>query len=100
MESLSISTGLPDGTRVFIFGSFSSGSDAPRDLDVLVVYDSDVVPPEDAFSVFAPLMEELGRKAGLPVDCTLLTVSEEAQVGFVASERCIEITPYDQETTR
>jgi predicted nucleotidyltransferase len=63
----------------------------PSDLDILVVYDPTVVPPARAYEAYEPLREELGITTGLPVDMTLLTVSEEAALRFVESEHCVEI---------
>lgn len=76
----------PDGTRWYIFGSASRDASCPSDVDILVIYED----PAHASIVRARLAElELMR----PLHLIFMTVGEEKESGFIASERAVEVFP-------
>ncbi len=90
MEIRSIITSLPDGSRPYAFGSWASNSSG-NDADILIVYDAAKCPPDRAYERHAQFLHLLKSHLPLPVDVTLLTSSEEAQVGFISREGCIDL---------
>lgn len=71
--------------RLYVFGSLLRAEEAwPADVDVLVVYEL----PADARRVreaLAPLQGEM------PLHVLFLSSSEEAQLRFVANEKCVPL---------
>ena len=83
MENREIDTSLlPDGSRAFYFGS-GLGKRRPRDLDVLIVYDSAKCQPRDAYREHLRFIESLEARLSIPVDATLLTAEEERNCSFI-----------------
>jgi predicted nucleotidyltransferase len=76
MEIPSIVSKIPEGSRVFLFGSVLTGR-SPADVDVLVVYDPIRCPPADAYTQHSALCEALAAALDLRVHATLLTEGEE-----------------------
>lgn len=65
-----------------VFGSALRRED-PQDVDLLVVYDRDVVSPLNAARSVRSSLSEVAVGCDLPdVDVTLLTIAERAEPGF------------------
>jgi hypothetical protein len=73
---------LPDGSRVFLFGSACYRSH-PSDIDILYIYDSKLVPPEDAYARFRPVSNEIARSVGINVHATVLSETEVKESRFL-----------------
>lgn len=65
-------------------------SDFPNDLDILVVYDPFVCPPQDAYSFHRETVLDLKDYYRLPVHVTLLTSSEESGTEFIKRTGAID----------
>lgn len=73
-------------TRWYIFGSALCGPALAADVDLLVVCQTH------------PAADAIRRIAGefafsRPIDLSILTEDEEAEVGFVANQRCVQVFP-------
>lgn len=84
---------LPKGSSAYVFGSALSSSQ-PRDLDILVVYDSKICSPSKAYAYHEPFLNQLTEMCKVPLDVTLLSNSEEHEVGFIKSEHCVSLKTY------
>ena len=73
---------LPDGSRVFLFGSACHRSH-PSDIDILYIYDPKLVRPEDAYARFRPVSNEIARSVGINVHATVLSVTEVEESRFL-----------------
>lgn len=73
---------LPDGSRVFLFGSACYRSH-PRDIDILYIYDANSVPPRDAYARFRPVSNEITRSVGVNVHATVLSTTEVQESRFL-----------------
>ena len=72
----------PGVVGIEVFGSALRRAD-PHDIDLLVVYDRNVVSPLDAAHFVRSSLSEVAAGCDLPeVDVTLLTVAERAEPGF------------------
>jgi predicted nucleotidyltransferase len=72
----------PGVVGIEIFGSALHCEDA-RDIDLLVVYDRNVVSPLDAARSVRSSLSKVAAVCDLPeIDVTLLTVTERAEPGF------------------
>ena len=60
METLSITTALPEGSTAFVFGSFLTVAE-PSDLDVLLLYDPTTCDPRDAYRAHAAFLGAVKR---------------------------------------
>lgn len=74
---------IPEGSTLFLFGSILK-SQAPNDLDILVVYDPEVCPPEVAYTYHRSMVDDLAVAFGLPIHATFLTPSEERGTDFIS----------------
>ena len=90
MEIQSIPTELPKGMDIFVFGS-SLWRKHPKDVDVLVVYDPKICPPENAHSSIAESIRSLAVALGRPVHMTLLTQQEERGCAFKLDTGCVRL---------
>lgn len=81
---------IPRESKFYIFGSALT-SDYPNDLDVLVIYDPLVCPPQDAYSFHREAMLDLEANLDMPVHITLLTPSEESGTEFIKRTGAIEL---------
>jgi hypothetical protein len=93
MESRSTTIRVPEGSRVFVFGSVIN-LDNPRDVDVLVVYDPDICQPALAYRQHLDLRVSLESLLDVPVHITLLTEAEEAETGLVRLAKAIELAAF------
>jgi predicted nucleotidyltransferase len=85
-EALASTESYLPGTAWYLFGSVLRRNGHNRDIDVLVLYEKweDVV-------LIRKRIEE--REMERPLDLLFLTFEEEAELGFIQSEACIEIFP-------
>jgi predicted nucleotidyltransferase len=83
---------IPEGSRLFIFGSVLTSS-SPNDLDVLVVYDPVTCPSHRAYAIHRDLVSDLEDLYALPVHLTLLTPSEELGTAFIARTKAVAFDP-------
>ena len=67
---------LPNRSKVFVFGSILN-SECPRDFDILIIYDSNLVPANKAYIDHRKFLSFLRKKIDLPIDLILLTYEEE-----------------------
>jgi len=74
---------IPERSTLFLFGSILK-SQAPNDLDILVVYDPEFCPPELAYTYHRPMVDDLAAAYGLPVHATFLTPSEQRATDFIS----------------
>jgi len=85
---------MPEGSQAYVFGSFLT-TDQPEDIDVLILYDPSVCPPEGAYSAHALFAKNLRQLSGLPVDLTLLTYEEERSSRFIQDTKAVPIRKVD-----
>jgi predicted nucleotidyltransferase len=78
---------------VFVFGSALTSKN-PNDLDLLVVYDPEACPLEQARDKALKLASELSGEIGLQPHVVVLTESEERSVRFIQREGCIEFASW------
>src|SRR6266567_3112559 len=64
---------MPDWAHVFVFGS-ALHSNAPKDLDLLVVYDPAGCPPNEAREKAELLASIIGQKSGLCPHVVVLSI--------------------------
>lgn len=74
---------IPKGSTLFLFGSILK-SQAPNDLDLLVVYDPELCPPELAYTYHRCMVDDMAAAYGLPIHATFLTPSEQRATDFIA----------------
>jgi predicted nucleotidyltransferase len=60
---------VPDKIDIFIFGSYLN-SENPKDLDLIVIYDSNTYTGYSIFDNCLNLINQIKKKCGLPVDVT------------------------------
>ena len=70
-----------DGLSAFLFGSVAEGTPSWSDIDILVVCKRQT----DGCAARKALTELCGA---YPIDLTVMTVEEEAELDFIRSERC------------
>ena len=88
METLSITTALPERSAAFVFGSFLTAR-APSDLDLLLLYDPATCDPRDAYRAHATFLDAVKRLVPIPVDITLLTHVEAYGCRFIELTGCV-----------
>lgn len=88
METLSITTVLPERSAAFVFGSFLTAR-APSDLDLLLLYDPATCDPRDAYRAHATFLDAVKRLVSVPVDVTLLTHVEAYGCRFMELTGCV-----------
>lgn len=74
--------GLPEGVDVYLFGS-ARDHGQPNDIDMLFIYDSTVVPCDNAYHVFLPLVRAVQNKLGIPVHAVVLSAEEARNTRFI-----------------
>ena len=90
MKNLSIDTKLlPEGSLAFVFGSCLTSTN-PRDLDLLIVYDTSFCPADDAYDAHEDVVAVLQEMTGIRVHLTLLTFAEADRMQF---RRCANAVP-------
>lgn len=94
MAIRSITTKLPKGSQAYVFGSYLFVGE-PRDIDILILYDPYLSSPKDAYKVHREFVDEIQQLTGTPVDLTLLTYSEERNLGFISDTGAVPIAEVD-----
>jgi predicted nucleotidyltransferase len=89
-EDLFTLTELPDGTEVYVFGSYLDTVE-PEDIDILVVYDEHACHPKNAFVTYKLLLQQIENILSYKVDLTLLTKKEERSLRFKDRVKCLPI---------
>ena len=90
MGNLSIATKIPSHSEAYVFGSVLN-SLAPDDFDLLIVYDPEVCPPQNAYVCHSPLCEDISIMFRLPVHLTALTRSEAMHVRFIEKTNALPL---------
>ncbi|PLT31511.1 nucleotidyltransferase domain-containing protein [Peribacillus deserti] len=73
---------VPEDIDIYIFGSFLI-SEYPKDVDLIVIYDSNIYTGKNIFDKCLNLINQIETKSGLPVDVTYLSIIEEIEIGFL-----------------
>lgn len=89
-ERLKSAAGLPDGIRLYMFGSSLEGT-ADSDIDLLFVYDSNKIHPIEIYHQLERFFSEVQSLVGRPVHPVVLSVLEEEQIQFAKNEGCVPI---------
>ena len=76
--------------NVYVFGSWKS-SRTPGDVDLLLTYRQDRCGIRRALVLRNRIEEAVCSEFGLPVHTILLSLEEEAEVGFIESEGCVSL---------
>ena len=84
---------IPDWADVYVFGS-AVHSQTPNDLDLLVVYELSLCPPEKAREEAEHLAEKLARNTNLQPHVVVLSKAEEQDVKFIQSEKGVEFSKW------
>jgi predicted nucleotidyltransferase len=88
-----LNAGAPAGiVEVYLFGSVLT-PERPHDVDVLIVWDEDVLAPRAAAELRPFLAGKLTTAVELPLHIILLSKREAAQSRFVEEERATRIYP-------
>ncbi len=77
--------------KFFLFGS-AKNKELPSDLDILLIYDNQMLDIENLLN----LKKELNKflfylSSNIEIDLTILSVEEEAEIDFVKNEEAIFI---------
>lgn len=86
------------GTEVWLFGS-ACDSDTPRDIDILIVYDTDVLSVSEAIAFRARLADQMAAVAGIPAHIVMLNRNELDQTRFLKFIHAIKILRRSQAGT-
>lgn len=89
-----VGTGL--SADLYIFGSSLSQAN-PRDIDLLLVIDENVVHPKDAYLLAQPLSMTVEEATSRPVDMTILTRKEHSRSEFVLLVGAVKIRSFGDE---
>lgn len=81
---------VPEKIDLFIFGSYLKSKN-PRDVDLLVIYDSNFYSGSSIFDNCLSLINIIQEKCGLPVDVTYLSINEEIETGFLKIVNAVSI---------
>lgn len=81
---------LPEGVRVFVFGS-AIEENKDSDVDLLIVYETDSIQPETIVRLLQLPIRRLQGCLGRIVHPVILSVDEESEVGFIENEHCVEV---------
>jgi hypothetical protein len=85
---------LPEGVRVFLFGS-ACYRECPNDIDLLFVYDASCLSPRSAYAALRPLMTEIENVVAVPVRSVVLSDNEARESRFIE-----EVEPIELRSTR
>ena len=81
---------LPSSVRIYLFGS-ACYRQCPSDIDILIVYDADIVSPIDAYSAFRHVTRRIEERVGIHVHQTVLTKAEVEHSRFIEKIEPIEL---------
>lgn len=86
-----------EGVSLYLFGSALRTVHA-NDLDLLVVYDRQIISIAEALSLRQGLLKSLSVDLGISADCVLLTTQEADQTNFGPMEGAALISAHVQES--
>lgn len=86
---------VPSYTQIYIFGSVLK-SNQPNDLDIIVIYDSEVYPNANIYNECKNMNQILYETFKLPIDLTVLSYSENDSINFVKEVKGIELKHFLQ----
>jgi predicted nucleotidyltransferase len=75
------------GVEFYIFGSLLY-TNAPRDIDILIVYDPYGISLGEVIKLKHTLGQIIGQKTRRDVDICMLSYSEACQSQFISKEKC------------
>lgn len=81
---------VPRGATIYLFGSACYLKN-PEDVDILVVYDPSLIPPEKAYSCIRPISVAAERVTNRNIHLTVLTNKEAADTGIIDAVEAIEL---------
>lgn len=81
---------MPHGSKLVLFGSALSHQD-PTDLDVVIVYDRDIIDPKQAFSAHNDFIESLSEKFSVPLHVIMLNTTEYSESNIKKHEAYLEL---------
>lgn len=81
---------IPDGVQVFLFGS-ACYRDQPNDIDLLIIYDSDIMSAESAYAELLPLLADIRAITVIPVRPVILSDQEARDSHFIEDVEPIEL---------
>ncbi len=67
---------------LYVFGSWLR-SESPNDIDLLWVFDKEKIPTAEVLSHVCMKEEAMARGLSVPIHHTILSVSEELELGFI-----------------
>ena len=81
---------VPEGIQVFLFGS-ACYRVQPSDIDMLIVYDADIISAESAYAKMQPLLAEIRAITVIPVRPVILSDQEARDSHFIEDVEPIEL---------
>ena len=88
---------VPRYTEIYVFGSVLK-SFHPNDLDILVIYDSNIYPNANIYSACESICTVLYETFNLPLDLTVLSYSENDSINFDKEVKAIKLQYFLQRT--
>lgn len=74
------------GSSWYLFGSVLEDCAAPSDIDILIIYDNPSTPSQ--------IRENIENLVLIrPIHLIFMTLEEELETNFIASQRCIQFHP-------
>jgi predicted nucleotidyltransferase len=80
----------------YVFGSAVTSLEGAHDLDILIVYHRNAVPPDRIYPKLRAFLYLLQLEFGLPVHPTVLTLEEERAEQFVERLKCIPLDAWQE----
>lgn len=84
---------VPKNTDVYVFGSILN-SLAPKDLDILIVYNTRIYPKSTIYKSSEGLTKILFEVFKLDVDLTVLSYSENNEMNFSKEVKAIKLKDF------
>lgn len=81
------------GINFHLFGSILK-KENPRDLDILMIYDQDLINLKSVLKLKNEIVNYLKENSFSEVDLLLLSIEEELEVNFIKSEKAVNIKLY------
>ncbi|PGS96099.1 hypothetical protein COC98_19075 [Bacillus anthracis] len=79
--------------KFYLFGSILK-KDKPRDIDLLMVYNQDLVKLKSVLKLKNEIVNYLNEGSFIEVDLLLLSIEEELEVSFIKDEKAVNIEFY------
>lgn len=86
---------VPKSTNIYVFGSMLS-SLAPKDLDILVVFNPKIYPGATIYKTCEELTNALFEVFKLEVDLTVLSYTENNEMNFIKEVKAIKLKDFLQ----